>query len=118
MPDLKTHINQAERNEKIASTLFKTAYVEWGVVALFYSAVHYVEAFLAPQKVHSADHDERNKHVHAQLRSIEPDYHLLRLTSRQARYDGLIPNNDQISECMIAHETIKKRVRAMLGIKD
>jgi hypothetical protein len=46
MPVMARHIQQAERNEDLDEYLGRAtpAFCEWQVVALFYSALHYVDA--------------------------------------------------------------------------
>ena len=46
MATVQEYLEKAERNEKLADTLasLPERYTEWEVTALFYSALHYVNA--------------------------------------------------------------------------
>ncbi len=90
MPSKNEHLTKAERNETFANhfTLNTTPYLDWVVTAFFYSAVHYVEAFLATIKRHSTDHGVRDSDVRRipQLNSIYNEYKSLKNDSINARY--------------------------------
>ncbi len=54
----------------------------------FYSALHWVDAFLARSSVHPQSHTERDTYVwRSQLRTIYDQYRTLSDRSREARYD-------------------------------
>ena len=103
MPERKYHLAKAEYNLTVSTHLRDTEYIDWAVTALFYSALHLIDAFLDgeeslpkderhPRK-HSANADQgnggrgRNQLVAATLKPINKDYRSLREASRRARYD-------------------------------
>lgn len=96
MGDTNFHIKKAERNEQFfqSNNLRASKFDEWGVVVLFYSAVHYVDAVLAretrlpPEWQHPQEHWERNTGVAQSLTlgDIYKDYKLLYDRSLDARY--------------------------------
>ena len=98
MPRESAHVTQAERNESLYATLCsplssETEYTEWEVVALFYSALHYVDAYLDRTiSYHPKGHTDRNTWVGriGDLGPIASYYLHLYTQSRKARYD-LIP---------------------------
>ncbi len=65
MPSEADHLAKAERNERFSDTIASAAasaeqFQEWEVVALFYSALHYVDAYLDHSVgTHPASHRER-----------------------------------------------------------
>jgi len=66
--------------------------VDWAIVILFYSALHYIDSFLAGKYKHPKSHELRDTEVESNgtLHPIYNDYRRLKDGSRQARYD--IPN--------------------------
>jgi hypothetical protein len=49
MPEASAHIEKAKHNEKFAVAVrgLNTEFLDWVVTAYFYSALHYLEAYLA-----------------------------------------------------------------------
>jgi len=90
MPDLRRHIFQAEKNERFFDQfdLDTTPFLDWAVTGLFYSALHYVDAFLAKQNVHPQTHEQRDW-ILARTRNISAiyaEYQELKDRSIDARY--------------------------------
>lgn len=94
MSDKKSHLDRAERNEKLASVL-AAPYWDWAVTATFYAAVHYVEAYFATKipPLHSGNHPERNNHIQddAILKTCWRDYREMKNQAVNARYYPHIP---------------------------
>lgn len=59
------HLNKAEYNESFYQSfdLGSTPYLDWVVNGIFYSAVHYIESYLAIQKKHPTTHGQRNADI-------------------------------------------------------
>jgi hypothetical protein len=119
------HIQQAERNEDLYEYLGRATppYYEWQVVALFYSALHYVDAYLAtlslPNGVHPGSHSERNYlvRVEAFLRGLWVDYRELQDRSRDARYDLVSFRPTDVRDLRLtAHARIQGQVRRKLRL--
>jgi hypothetical protein len=56
------HQQQASHNEELANELINQVplkFKDWAVIAAFYAAVHYVEAFMAKAKKHPKSHTAR-----------------------------------------------------------
>ena len=91
MPSTPEHRSKAENNEFFTSEL-DNPFWDWAVTGIFYSALHYVEAYFANQAppVHPATHQMRDNYVYVdkQLRPIYVDYRQLEDESRDARYDA------------------------------
>ena len=83
-------------------------YNDWGITALFYSALHYVEAALARLNIHSEDHGDRTVNIAHYLRYINTDYGVLRNLSQDVRYDLLQAGPTEISEARRTFSQIKK----------
>lgn len=82
------HLEQAERNEELANAIsgLETRFTEWEVTALFYSALHYVSAFLATQGYEAKTHHERRNLI-AQHTDVSYEYDNLLQHSMDARYE-------------------------------
>ena len=88
MPTLNQHLSQAESNERFAESIaaLPARFPDWEITALFYSALHYVDAFLSTQGIHPRNHDSRIESMKLYIRSWEDYRHLYRL-SLAARYN-------------------------------
>lgn len=90
MPALKKHIQQAEKNEEFFSSfnLKNTRFLDWAITALFYSALHYVDAYLATKSQHPFNHRDRGQWLTKEqnLKYIYYDYEELKNRSEDARY--------------------------------
>lgn len=82
------HLAQAERNEEFANAIsgLETRFTEWEVTALFYSALHYVSAFLATQGYDVKNHHQRRNLI-AQHTNVSHEYDNLLQHSLDARYE-------------------------------
>ena len=88
MPNLNQHLALAESNKRFAESIasLPVRFPGWETTVLFYSALHYVDAFLATQGIHPRNHDSRIESVKSYIRSWEDYRHLYRL-SLGARYN-------------------------------
>jgi uncharacterized protein (UPF0332 family) len=68
---VQDHFNQAKHNESFLNDLdlLNTAYRDWAFTAVFYTAVHYIDALLLKKSQNPATHGER-------LRAISEDVDL------------------------------------------
>ncbi len=91
MPTRGDHLNQAAHNQSFYASFHKARYPDWAVTVLFYTGLHYVDAFLAslesPQ--HPGSHPARRKCFVSvpQLAPIWDNYRTLEDASRNARYN-------------------------------
>jgi hypothetical protein len=91
VPTAAQHIEKAKRNEA-AALLIQATYPEWAVTALFYAAMHYVEAFFFIQETkrpfpsHYKDHADRRKGIALRAARISVHYETLFGDSFAARY--------------------------------
>lgn len=59
------HLRKAEYNEEfcLSFDLDSTPYLDWVVNGVFYSALHYIESYLATQGKHPITHGMRNAEI-------------------------------------------------------
>lgn len=124
MPVLHQHLARAEKNERFYQTISSSRplseqFPEWEVVVLFYSALHYVDAFLATLNLHPQDHGVRNwwTATSVEIRPIYFHYQNLYRLSRRARYD-LIPFSRPYVQNLYTRDfqPIKQHLHALLGL--
>lgn len=90
VPTRSEHVAKAEGNASFALSLplKDQPQIDWALVALFYAAMHYVEAFLAPT-THLKSHESRDKYISrdSHLRGIFKEYSHLKFFGYNARYE-------------------------------
>ena len=92
MPSRDEHLVKAEGNEQFAASLTheNQTKIDWALVVMFYSAVHYIEAYLAVQfGIHVRSHNTRDNSVarDSNLRTIYSSYQHLKYYGYNARYE-------------------------------
>jgi hypothetical protein len=88
VPSKDAHLNQARHNFAFFQSFDKALYPDWAVTLLFYTALHYVDAFLATKLMIPGSHVERDKCLRmvSQLKPLYYDYCHLKNSSHNARY--------------------------------
>ena len=84
------HKCKAELNEEVAETFPSTSCgIEWAITAIFYAAVHYVQAYFALSTRSYSSHGSRNAAVSVDtvLSTVSAEYKNLYNLSRDARYE-------------------------------
>jgi hypothetical protein len=91
-PTKDEHRAKAEHNEFLANEL-DNPFWDWAITGLFYSALHYVEAYLATKGIHFRRHKLRDSWIYrdAALKPIYIDYRELQTESEDARYMEIVP---------------------------
>jgi hypothetical protein len=79
MGDRPAHIRKAQHNESFLNRelLPQSGYNDWKITAIFYAAVHYIDAGLARMNIHPTDHagmDVRNVYVSNHFRHISAKF--------------------------------------------
>jgi arginine utilization protein RocB len=92
VPTKEQHVAKAEGNASFALslTLDSTAKIDWALIALFYAALHYIEAYLAATSgIHVRSHETRDRMVarESNLRKIFNEYSDLKYYGYNARYE-------------------------------
>ena len=119
MPDLNDHLTVARRNEGFCQYLLsEDKYLDWAVTAFFYSAIHYVEAYLAKTSTHSQYHRTRDSSIcrDVNIRGLYDDFSDLKNDSIQARYQGFIASRSEItSRIKPSLEKIRNHILALIA---
>lgn len=114
MPTVLEHLHKAEYNEGfyLSFDLDSTPYLDWVVNGIFYSALHYIECYLAKHDKHPTTHGMRNedikddpnlgRHIYRKFKSLKDDseggrYLMQGFTPREIR-QYIIPNLYGIKE--------------------
>jgi hypothetical protein len=92
LPTVEQHVERAKRNQKFAEhfDLDKTDFRDWVVTGYFYSALHWIDAYLVREgKKQEPGHAFRNTQTNSDsnLTPISRIYRLLYSYSRNVRYD-------------------------------
>ena len=119
MPQKHEHLTKAKHDEEFVSSLdlSTTPYLDWAITALFYAALHYVEAYFATMKRHSPDHRTRDSAVQrdSRIRGIYDDFNELKNHSINARYYMIRFSESDIRENLLIRLTnIKARILPLL----
>ena len=118
MPQREQHLARADENEKLALGLSRQHgfCVDWAITMLFYSGLHWIDAYLAGKNFHPANHEIRDDEVekNGSLSDIFRDYRRLKDLSRAARYE--IPNfgEDKLAIAMGRLSNIKRHITGVL----
>ena len=122
MPTRVQHIHQAEWNERAARVLAETGgsqsrFTDWEVTALFYSALHYVDAFLDfTGGIHPTSHPARNVLV-ASRTTVALSYLRLYNRSLDARYNVVsIPPAEVDKLISDDYNRIRDNIRRLLDL--
>ena len=118
MPSRDQHVTKADGNAAFALTLplDSQPQIDWALVALFYAAMHYIEAYLAPT-FHVKSHETRDKYINreAHLRRIFKEYSHLKYFGFNARYEVCgFTAADVKDEAAKDYETIKAHIAPRL----
>lgn len=124
MPTTEQHLAQAATNERLALA-WEATDPEWAATALFYAALHYVDAFfyLDGQINQNPDsfrsHSIRDSEVARRLNPVFAAYKRLSDVSREARYDCIPFNTGRVQRLRESSLfPIKRHVETELQILD
>ncbi len=89
MATKEQHLAQATRNEELAPKLSDIGEYGWAITALFYAALHLVQAYLVSEDLAVTTHAARRAILARTpvLAAIEGAYAGLKWASEQARYE-------------------------------
>lgn len=117
----RKHIDGARGNYQRYERLLQTPEDKgWAVVALFYAALHLVQAHAIAksgplQEPVPDNHNERIKYVNKHLGRIEADYIRLEEGSKSVRYDLWQPTPEEIARY---HDQAFARIRTHLATQN
>lgn len=120
MPQPTEHIAQAEKNERLYERLVGTEFNDWAITALFYAALHYVDAYFVSQTgVRPPNHNLRNRLVDRTLNQarVSPAYRELYRLSRKVRYETPSVSTDEAMQVNVRlFDPIRTHIRALLNL--
>ena|SRR5437879_869497 len=120
MPATPEHLDQARRNEGFFASIDLSVYGDWAATVLFYTALHYVDAYLATEgHVDPGDHDARDTLMKdfAPTRAIWREYCRLKNHSRSARYYAVRFTKGEITGLERGSlDPIRTRIKAVLAL--
>lgn len=113
------HLEWAEKTEAFANSLDRSDNVEvnWAITALFYAAVHYVDAYLVSRGNRQLDHQGRDYEIRQNndfLKPIWKDYKRLKDMSREARYELAPYGEREFIRASSLLNTIKRHISQKL----
>jgi len=114
------HIERAKRNQQFAEhlDLGTTEFRDWIVVGYFYSALHWIDAYLVSINRPPGDnHGSRNTltNTERELTPISRPYRLLYSYSRNVRYDLIDFSADRIRQDVIPKiHTVRSHLEQLL----
>jgi hypothetical protein len=118
MPSKDEHLAKAVNNKKFADSLdaSDSTSVGWALTALFYSALHYVDAFNAKFNHHCNNHQELKDGLtrNPQLEDIRDEYQDLSTFSWNARYQAVKYGRAELAEAQGCHAAVKRHIENLL----
>lgn len=108
------HRLKALRNEEFAASLDRSDPTKenWAVVAIFYSALHYVQAYFSRYNVECPGHKERRKEINDddRIKTVFESYQYLYVLSQNARYRCVKLPDEAYSKAHPHLEAVKKQI--------
>ena len=125
MGTVAQHVEQWKHNRRFATTVDAT-FRDWQVTAVFYTALHAVDAALAHLGIAVSSHEQRNSFVksNASLTPVRNAYLHLHRLSLVTRYDTepdkWLPREFQHVEELAAAwlRPIERHVKELIGLKE
>lgn len=116
---IKEHIEKAEYNNRVLHSYF-LKYLKmcpgWICIIAFYSALHYVDAYLLRKhSKHNENHEERNTDVSILLSEIDDEYLRLYNYGKTSRYDKMRNMPDSEDAANAVNEDLLKIREYILG---
>jgi hypothetical protein len=108
MPSERDHLRQVQQNRDLITALdpATTPFLDWVVTAVFYTALHRIEAWLATKGQHFQSHENRDDWIKRspELRGVVwRNYKDLEHFSRQARYQCVGFNRDFVQNDIFSY---------------
>lgn len=124
MGNFNCHLKQAKHNEQLAHELAQPPirYRDWVIIVLFYSAVHYVEAYFDRLGLHSNNHCEREEYIKRYLTTdyrFRANYKKLSENAWIARYlhQDVNSNANNIAHDYYSDQDIETFIKTLEEIK-
>lgn len=118
----KRHVSKAAHNEEFWNFITNEheKYSDWAVVSIFYSAMHFIDAFFGKKGKHLKSHDMADKEIaqDKELRSIYTDYRTLKDYRWKASYWLTRFTKSEIDKDIVPHfNRIKTSILILLPKK-
>jgi len=114
MPSYNWHEIKKQRDFNASQYLGQVpnTFVDWEVIALFYSALHYVDSYLAMcYNIDTVfDHQDRKNLIRSFIKMIEKNYRLLYHICRDARYNEVPIGQRELIKAKSYYGNIKFRL--------
>jgi hypothetical protein len=118
MPRQKDHLEKARHNESFVASfdISSTPFLDWAITGMFYSALHYLEAYFAKQGYHSPDHRTRDSTIQrdGNIRHLFVAYSELKNFSINARYSLKQFKASDVTATLQPHLELVKRTAISL----
>lgn len=89
MPSVDVHLEQIIHNESVAEAMVVAGFYDWAVIALFYSSLNLMQAYLLDIGILAETHGKRQRAIlsRPELAEVVQAYDLLKIQSENARYN-------------------------------
>lgn len=120
MPKKEEHIKRAEMNEAFGNLVLAgdNKFLYWAVVAFGYSALHWIDAYLAHKlQVHPRDHYRRNNVVRQDTvlkQRVYKNYRQVMSDCRDARYEMHRFDRQEVSQTVKYLASVKSSIKKYL----
>lgn len=112
------HLAKIAENARFLATIDQSdsCGIGWSITVVFYSALHYLEAYFVSRGRGFNNHHSRASAIQNDpiIRSLYSEYRTLENLSREARYDAAPFNAGDLRNAKIAFETIENAVKALI----
>jgi len=114
MPRRDQHLQKARHNEEFVTSLGADPdrFADWAITGLFYSALHYIEAYFACRGRHSGDHRARDSDIwrDTSLQGLYTPYSELKNASTTARYRVVSLTAQDLADSHQSLDTIRTEI--------
>ena len=104
MASRDSHLSKTREIAQFVQHLETSRFPEWGIVGIFYWALHLTDAWLAEElSIHPTNHINRNNLVREYLPEIAINYSALYILGRRARYETTSMTDSQYNQAYVEH---------------
>ena len=119
MPSRGEHLSKARNNKEFADSIKieNSTRVGWVLTVLFYSALHYIEAYNVQFNYHCRNHQDLHDNIvrNPVLTAISYDYSDLETFSWNARYRAVRYGHKEIEDALEYHAAIEKHITDLIA---
>lgn len=115
------HLQKAGENKAFSGSLQRNTPTQtgWAITAAFYSALHFVQAYLVSIGADVRNHIDREHHVEQMpdLQSIYADYRDLQTLSENCRYEMNEYNEQVYLDAVESLDLVERHIQGLLATK-